>query len=323
MPQPLLSFIITIRPHQRVLRRCISAITSQTFTDFEVIVSDLSDHGYQKVMIKRLCPGSDNVKYVATQPQISLWEQLRLCVGNTSGKYIIFIDTDSWLDTDTAETLVSAMEERNIDLAEMQTRYRGSVLKKRGAEMTQGLSELSDTIISGQELRQYIRFIGDGSYLNPQIHNKIYRRELFSEAFAISFPGKAGCQELLNIQYMRAARSMLFLSYAGLNYNRTSADCRPDYRSLEDAKHTYSYKLLCNQDRSCAATELLDRLQRHMRYLIQEQGWTREAAKFFLDRELKDQRYSEAGLSQTADEIVSAIPQRSPGQTLRLILKSS
>lgn len=305
MPTPLISFIVIIRQHQEVLRKCISAINNQSLQDFEVVVSDISSRNFADLFRKRLRNGPDCVKDVKTRKQISLWEQLHCAVNAASGKYIVFIDTNSWLEENAAQTLVYALENNDADVAEMNAKYSINGAFKRNRQVILSLCDISDALISGDKLRQYTRFIGDGSYINAKIYNKIYRRELLIEAFAISYPGKFGCQEILNIQYMRAARTMIFLSYVGLNINSSNNAPQWKYSSLNDAKHSYSYKLLCAQDPQCVREELQNRLRNHVKHLIQDQGWTRNATIFFLNKELSDPLWRQAGVMDSAEDLVN------------------
>lgn len=318
---PALSLILAIGSNDTLLRRCVNALASQTFADAELVVADCSFCGYAEALRRKLPKGEDGiaVKFIAGSPQTPRWEQLRNAVAEASGTYVIFADPSQWLEPDAATRLVECMQRTGADLAEMRSVGRLKGMPVKNGNSVPGEID-SDTLIEGGQLREYYRFIGDGSYITPSINDKVYRRELLVQVFAVDYPGDTSAAEMVNVQYMRHAASMVFLSYAGLNYNSSERIGRCDCSALAEAKTAYTHKVLCGQDKACCRDELAARLRRYVRSLIIDGGWTPEAAQFFMQRELADSFWRGAGIDVTAAELTDSVDRRERWLDFRRIL---
>lgn len=318
---PALSLILAIGSNDTLLRRCVNALASQTFADAELVVADCSFCGYAEALRRKLPKGegSIEVKFIESSPQTPRWEQLRSAVAEASGTYVIFADPSQWLEQDAAARLVECMQHTGADLAEMRSvgRLTGMPVKN-GNSVPDEID--SDALIDGDLLREYARFIGDGSIITSSINDKIYLRELLAEVFAVDYPGDTSAAEMVNVQYMRHAASMVFLSYAGLNYNSSKSIGRCDCSALAETKMAYTHKVLCGQDKDCCRDELLSRLSRYVRSLIIDGGWTPEAAQFFMQRELADPFWRGTGIDVAAAELTDGVDRRERWLDFRRIL---
>lgn len=316
---PELSLILPIRNYDKVLRKCITSLNNQTFTDFEVIVSDSSHTNYAKDVERKLHLQEERIRILAPTPGACHWQQMASGVAAARGKYVLFLNPRQWLSPDAAERLTTRMNESGADLVTMQLVKHISALKVKNTPPDD--TTPTDTLIFGEELRELTRFIGDGSMISTSMTDKIYRRDLLREALAIKFPGEERCDEILNINYLRHARSVLLLSYRGLNCNWQDTSTEYRYAALEDAKHAYTFKQLCGQDPERISEELRQRLNHHVYSLIVEQGWTRDATVYFLDRELNDPIWREVGVVQSASELLPAVPNKQLKDAISDILK--
>ncbi len=318
---PTLSLILTIGSNDRLLRRCVNALASQTFEDVELIVADCSFCGYADALRRKLprVKGNIAVKFIEGSPQTPRWEQLRHAVDAASGTYVIFADPAQWLEPEAAACLVACMQHTGADFAEMRSvgRIKG-VPVKNGNSVPDEIA--GDALIDNGQLREYSRFIGDGSYITPSINDKIYRRDLLAQVFAVNYPGDVSAAEMVNVQYVRHAASMVFLSYAGLNYNSGDGIAHCDCSALAEAKMAYTHKVLSGQDEACCRGELASRLRRHVRSLIIDGGWTPEAAQFFMQCELADPFWRGAGITVSAAELTDGVDRRERWLDFRRIL---
>lgn len=300
---PELSFILLVRNDDKILRRTIKALNHQTFSDFEIVVSDQTFTRYATDLERKLRVDPERLLFTDPVEGGTLWEQMRRAVEATRGEKVIFVSPWMWLENGAARQLVEAMDESQADMVAMRImeRLQGLTVKTISPED----ETVTDTVIEGAELREYSRFISERTIISRSIYDKIYRRDLLLEALAVNFPAEEGCDEILNIQYLRHARKVLLLSYKGLNYNWQDTVRQYRYAALDDAKKTYSHKLVCGQNTESIREELRSRLQHHVDALITEHGWTREATVFFLERELRDPLWQEVGVTETAEELTA------------------
>lgn len=316
---PELSIILPIRQFDNILRKCITSLNNQTFSNFEVIVTETTGDSYAADISRKLHLAEEQLRILPPQKSNRFWDILSASVKNARGKYVLFLNPRQWLKNDTAERLVARMNESGADMVEMRMTKYISGLKIKDTSTDEAVP--SDTLINGEQLRELASFIGNGSFITTSITDKIYRRDLLQEALAVNFPGEEFCDEILNINYLRNARSVLILSYSGVNFNWQ--DTLTDYRfsALEDAKHAYMFKKVCGQDLPLITQELHDRLNRHISALTLEQGWTRQATIYFLERELRNPVWKEIGVTETAEELMPSMAAKPLKESIADLLK--
>lgn len=107
MQNPLISITIPTRNSEKTLEHCLSAIRSQTYQNIELIIID-SNSTDRTVEIAK----SYSSRIITTS-----WKLLGaryLGVEASKGDYILLLDSDQILSTDTLHRLVDAMEEYDM-----------------------------------------------------------------------------------------------------------------------------------------------------------------------------------------------------------------
>lgn len=96
------------------LEACVKSILTQSFTDFELLlVNDASTDG--SLAVARGFENDKRVK-VLDKPHGGLGDTRNYGVRFASGKYLLFIDSDDWVDDDMFRNLVAAAEGCDAEL---------------------------------------------------------------------------------------------------------------------------------------------------------------------------------------------------------------
>lgn len=104
------SFIVPVYNTEKYLDKCLNSLVSQTFSDFEiVIVNDGSTDGGGKI-ISKYAKVNDNIK-VIEQENEGLSTARNNGVKKATGKYLIFIDSDDYVEKD----LLKVIDENIFD----------------------------------------------------------------------------------------------------------------------------------------------------------------------------------------------------------------
>ena len=105
------SFIIPVYNAEDVVGRCIESVLQQTFTDFEVIlVDDGSTDSSGNVCDKYAA--NDTRIIVVHKPNEGVSSARNFALNGVRGQYIVFVDSDDYIEPDYLETL----EEKPTDL---------------------------------------------------------------------------------------------------------------------------------------------------------------------------------------------------------------
>ena len=181
----LVSVIVPVYNVEAYLGRCVDSILAQTYCNLEVI---LVDDG-TKDNCDRICDD-----YAAGDPRIrvihkengGLSSARNAGIDIARGEYLVFVDSDDWIEPDAVESLLSAALAHQVELV---VGGRFDVKAKTG-EKRKGLCPPRLEVISGEML---VRRIFRWDNCDSSACDKLFHRRLFRE---IRFPLGVVCEDV-------------------------------------------------------------------------------------------------------------------------------
>ena len=98
MISPFFSILIPTRNRAYALEYSIKTILNQTFTDFELIISDNSVDNLTNNLMKQF--NDDRIRYYKTNGKLSMVDNFEFSLNYITGKYAIFLGDDDGLSVD-------------------------------------------------------------------------------------------------------------------------------------------------------------------------------------------------------------------------------
>ena len=115
MRQPQVSIIVPAYNVENYIERCLNSLVNQTFKDIEIItINDgstdkslelINKYVKEDIRVSVIDLGDEGVSYCRN-----------LGIEKANGKYIMFVDSDDWIDFNMVEVMYKKAEENNIDL---------------------------------------------------------------------------------------------------------------------------------------------------------------------------------------------------------------
>lgn len=115
MRQPQVSIIVPVYNVENYIERCLNSLVNQTFKDIEVItINDgstdkslelINKYAKEDIRVSVIDLGDEGVSYCRN-----------LGIEKANGKYIMFVDSDDWIDSNMIEAMYKKAEENNLDL---------------------------------------------------------------------------------------------------------------------------------------------------------------------------------------------------------------
>lgn len=104
--EPIVSVIIPIYNVEQYLQQCIDSIVNQTYQNLDIVLVDDGSKDGSPAICDAYAREDARVQVIhkANGGLISAW---KTGVENSKGKYLVFIDSDDWLDLDMIEQLLS------------------------------------------------------------------------------------------------------------------------------------------------------------------------------------------------------------------------
>ena len=113
---PKVTVIIPVYKVENYIDECLNAMSRQTYKDFELILVDDGSPDSCGDICEKYAEGHPNTK-VIHQENAGLSEARNNGVKQSSGEYIIFIDSDDYVTDDYVEYLVGLIEKYDADVA--------------------------------------------------------------------------------------------------------------------------------------------------------------------------------------------------------------
>lgn len=113
--KPKVSVIIPVYNAGKYLAECLDSVVGQTLKEIEIIcIDDGSEDSSLEVL--REYAGKDDRISVYTQRNFGLAETRNRGLKKARGEYVEFLDSDDWLENETAEKLYEACEKNRLDI---------------------------------------------------------------------------------------------------------------------------------------------------------------------------------------------------------------
>ena len=113
--QPQVSIIVPVYNVENYIERCLNSLVNQTFKDIEIItINDgstdkslelINKYVKEDIRVSVIDLGDEGVSYCRN-----------LGIEKANGKYIMFVDSDDWIDSSMVEVMYKKAEENKLDL---------------------------------------------------------------------------------------------------------------------------------------------------------------------------------------------------------------
>ena len=251
--QPLVSVAIPVYNVELYLRECLDSICGQTYTNLEII---LVDDGSKD------SSGSICDEYAAKDSRVicihkangGLSSARNYALDRASGAYIMFVDSDDWIDRDTVEYVLRMAISENADIV-----MWNYIREYENKSIPAAPVFLEKTVWNGQARDVYLRVIGPlgGQLANPATLDslssaamKLYRTDMIRES-GVRFVDHAvigSCEDtLFHIQLFKSVKCAVYDTACLYHYRKTNSG---------SITHTYNPQIWSQRKRMFELAEM-------------------------------------------------------------------
>lgn len=169
----IISVIVPIYKVENYLKKCIESIINQTYKNIEIILIDDGSPDLCGDMCNQFEKSDSRIK-VIHKVNGGLSSARNVGIENAIGKYIVFVDSDDYIEKNMIERLYIALKEEKADMA-----VCGYTFINEEGDVEPRISSIKDEILS-REL-YYSKLCTDNNYYYVTAWNKLYKRELWQE----------------------------------------------------------------------------------------------------------------------------------------------
>ena len=232
MSNPLISIIIPMYNCSQYIEKCISSALNQSYQNLEILCVDDGSIDNTYEVVQKINVSDPRVKLIR-QRNMGVSGARNTGVYNSSGEYILFIDSDDWLPMDVCEIVIKQVTIYNYDAVfwPYNKVYDNEIIPQRIFEREQVFNDEAS-------IRKNIhrRLFGplDDELKNPEkvdclstVHCKLYRSEIIKDE-NIKFEDLKiiGTSEdtIFNIDYFNFAKSALFINKPLYFHNKSNTE---------------------------------------------------------------------------------------------------
>ena len=113
--QPLISIIIPVYNVERYLAQCLDSVINQTYRNLEIICVNDGTRDSSGQILEQYAQKDGRIVVIVQENQ-GLSGARNTGLKHVHGKYIMFVDSDDWIELQTCEEAVIAAEKHNADL---------------------------------------------------------------------------------------------------------------------------------------------------------------------------------------------------------------
>ena len=210
---PKISVIIPVYNAELYIKQCIESVTSQTFTDWELIVVDDESTDNTANILKEYSLSNKKIKTLFNKK--GGVSKARNCgIDAALGDWIFFMDADDYLSPN---HLQNYSENLNYDIV-----FQGykSVDAVSGVVLSE--KECGNLEASGNTVMEIVEILWRKECFFGPTWNKIFNRYII-EHYNIRFNEKISIREdeLFTFEYLQYVKSIKVLPFTGYNYRQT------------------------------------------------------------------------------------------------------
>lgn len=263
----MISIIVPAFNAEKYLPQCIDSLVNQTYKDIEIIcVNDGStDHSLE--ILKQYAEKDERIRIICQENQ-GLSEARNAGIANARGEWMMFVDSDDWLELDCCEKLLNEADGNDLVFFSYIREFKNSSAPKyifdeqpRGFS-NKGMEWLYERLIApnGEELR-------DPSKLDSlsTAWGKYYRSDFIKEHFLKFVSTKEiGTEDLLfNVEYFKYAHQARYVATPLYHYRKaTLSTLSSRYKEGLEKKWTSLFQRIKDTVTPLNRQELLTALER-------------------------------------------------------------
>lgn len=240
-----ISIIVPVYNVEKYLKQCLESIKNQSYTNFEVIMINDGSTDNSKIICEHYT--KDFRFILINQKNQGAFEARNTGLKNISGEYVLFVDSDDWLESNCIEECIYEIQKNSSDIIFFpyikEKKLNQEIVKLFDKEQIFDNDDIKKIILRklfgllNEELRFPLRL----ENLNP-VWGKLYKKEIIKEKF-IDLIATEDC--IFNIYNLINANKISYIERIYYHYRKTNtSSVTKNYKKNLFNQWSYLYKLM-------------------------------------------------------------------------------
>ena len=166
------TIIVPVYNAEKYLEKCIKSLINQTYNNLEIILIDDGSLDKSWNICNNFAKKDTRIKvYHKENGGVSSARNWGL--SNSSGKYILFVDSDDWLEDNMIEILYREIEEQKVDVSICNFFCND--------EKSQKINDKTNNKIISDDRKEKIKYLFEESLFGGYLWNKLIRKSIIGD----------------------------------------------------------------------------------------------------------------------------------------------
>lgn len=206
---PLITIIVPVYNLDKYLDKCLHSIYNQTYTKWEcIIINDHSTDDSERIA-KEWCEKDKRFSYIFNETNQGLSNNRNIGINNAKGEYIIFIDSDDWIEENFLQAFIPHIKNENTLLVQDVIRDYPNHQEVKTQEYN------NENFAIPQDLK---RLLSNYRYTQGYAWNKLFNISVIKKNNLRFIPNTVNEDEVFYFEYMQRITHIIFLENAHYHY---------------------------------------------------------------------------------------------------------
>lgn len=231
MKNDLISVVIPVYNTEKYLERCVDSVINQSYKNLEIIIVNDSSTDNSMKIIDRYCNTDNRCKCINLEKNVGVGNARNIGINEANGKYLAFIDSDDWIDSNYYIELYSAIIETkaNVAVSGIKTDYNNSISSTLRYEY-----KFQNLIDNKFALSLLTNRYSQDVFISPIVNNKLYLTSFLKETKLEFDPSKRAQDNFFSFMLFTYNGNIVLVPNTYYHY----------YQNDASATHTFGIKYI-------------------------------------------------------------------------------
>ena len=115
----MVSILVPVYNSAKYLQQCVQSLTEQTYSDLQIVLIDDGSTDESWAIMRELASSDKRIE-VYSQPNMGVAATRNHLLDKIRGDFVLFVDSDDWIDNNTIEILLNKQQEGDYDIVGFQ-----------------------------------------------------------------------------------------------------------------------------------------------------------------------------------------------------------
>ncbi len=177
----VISIIVPVYNVEMYVGKCLDSLTNQTFSDIEIICVDDASIDRSLEIVKNKAKEDSRIKVICHTENMGTLKARKHGVEYAASRYMMFVDSDDWLEPEACQKLYDVMEREQVDILQFGTNVIPAV--PLSADLVSWVEHFLKPFEQRLEGRLILESCFGKDKFDFNITDKIWRTDLCKKAF--------------------------------------------------------------------------------------------------------------------------------------------